>query len=251
MTSPAESAHDCPVPNNIRLALRSLNRNRLRTTLTMLGIIIGVAAVLTMVALGGGARAAVQNNVTSAGTISCMSERATTPAVVKVSVLRPAWVRQRRCSQPMRRPYTTILSASSIYLRRSIPAPLSPMASSANSRPSMASTPLSREKYAWEFKPGRMFTDKEVESGANVAVIGQSLADLLFAKGTVPVGGTITVRGTNFTVIGVTPGSGEEQTKELYLPWTTVQKSLSIQHLDGITVAAQRAGRHFRAWPMK
>src|SRR5882757_10422750 len=56
------------LPVNIRLALRSLNRNRLRTTLTMLGIIIGVAAVLTMVALGTGARATVQNNVKSAGT---------------------------------------------------------------------------------------------------------------------------------------------------------------------------------------
>jgi len=56
------------LPVNLRLALRSLNRNRLRTLLTMLGIIIGVAAVLTMVGLGGGARAAVQNNVKSAGT---------------------------------------------------------------------------------------------------------------------------------------------------------------------------------------
>src|SRR5882757_10424244 len=56
------------LPVNIRLALRSLNRIRLRSMLTMLGIIIGVAAVLTMVGLGSGARAAVQNNVTSAGT---------------------------------------------------------------------------------------------------------------------------------------------------------------------------------------
>jgi putative ABC transport system permease protein len=56
------------LPTNIRLALRSLNRNRLRTLLTMLGIIIGVAAVLTMVGLGGGARTAVQDNVKSAGT---------------------------------------------------------------------------------------------------------------------------------------------------------------------------------------
>ena len=55
------------LPVNMRLALRSLNRNRLRTLLTMLGIIIGVAAVLTMVGLGDGARAAVQNNVKSAG----------------------------------------------------------------------------------------------------------------------------------------------------------------------------------------
>src|SRR5690606_9708963 len=56
------------VPVNIKLAVRSLNRNRLRTMLTMLGIIIGVAAVLTMVALGTGARASVEGEVSSAGT---------------------------------------------------------------------------------------------------------------------------------------------------------------------------------------
>src|SRR6478609_5336148 len=56
------------MPTNIRLAVRSLSRNRLRTLLTMLGIIIGVAAVLTMVALGTGARASVEGEVRSAGT---------------------------------------------------------------------------------------------------------------------------------------------------------------------------------------
>src|ERR1700742_4405556 len=56
------------MPVNIRLAVRSLSRNRLRTLLTMLGIIIGVAAVLTMVALGTGARASVEGEVRSAGT---------------------------------------------------------------------------------------------------------------------------------------------------------------------------------------
>ena len=53
---------------NIKLALNSLNRNRLRTALTMLGVIIGVAAVLTMVALGTGARGSVEQEVSSAGT---------------------------------------------------------------------------------------------------------------------------------------------------------------------------------------
>ena len=56
------------LPVNLKLAVRSLNRNRMRTVLTMLGIIIGVAAVLTMIALGTGARASVQSEVTSAGT---------------------------------------------------------------------------------------------------------------------------------------------------------------------------------------
>ena len=56
------------MPVNILLAIRSLDRNRMRTVLTMLGIIIGVAAVLTMVALGTGAKASVEGEVSSAGT---------------------------------------------------------------------------------------------------------------------------------------------------------------------------------------
>ena len=56
------------LPVNIKLAVRSLSRNRLRTGLTMLGIVIGVAAVLTMVALGTGARSSVEGEVKSAGT---------------------------------------------------------------------------------------------------------------------------------------------------------------------------------------
>src|SRR6185312_11533553 len=96
--------------------------------------------------------------------------------------------------------------------------------------------------YAWDFKPGRMFTDKEVESAANVVVIGQGLADSLFPQGTAPLGGTVMVRSKAYTVVGVTAGSGEEQGKDLFMPWTTLQQSLDIKHLDGITVAAQRAG---------
>jgi ABC-type antimicrobial peptide transport system permease subunit len=56
------------------------------------------------------------------------------------------------------------------------------------------------------------------------------------------LGGTVTVRGTAYTVVGVTAGSGEDQGKELFMPWSTQQHSLNIKHLDGITVAAQRAG---------
>jgi ABC-type antimicrobial peptide transport system permease subunit len=96
--------------------------------------------------------------------------------------------------------------------------------------------------YAWDFKPGRMFTEKDVQSAAAVVVIGQGLAESLFPKGTNPLGGAVMVRGTASTVVGVIAGSGEDQGKELFMPWTTLQHALDIKHLDGITVAAQRAG---------
>jgi putative ABC transport system permease protein len=96
--------------------------------------------------------------------------------------------------------------------------------------------------YAWDLKPGHMFTKSDVDSAANVVVIGQSLAETLFPKGTSPLGGGVMVRGKPYTVVGVTAGSGEDQTKELFMPWSTMQRALDVKHLDGVTVAAQRSG---------
>ncbi len=230
------------LPVNLRLALRSLNRNRLRTLLTMLGIIIGVAAVLTMVGLGGGARAAVQNNVTSAGTnlvfvkagnytrggesvgISTGLGAATTLVPADAQAIRDTVIGVLNLSPEVNtRTFVAVGEAREFTMVHGVDVAYADM-------------------YAWDLKPGRMFTEPEVQSAANVVVIGQGLAESLFPKGTSPLGGTLTVRGTAYTVVGVTAGSGEEQGKELFMPWSTMQHSLNIKHLDGITVAAQRAG---------
>jgi ABC-type antimicrobial peptide transport system permease subunit len=230
------------LPVNLRLALRSLNRNRLRTLLTMLGIIIGVAAVLTMVGLGGGARAAVQNNVKSAGTnlvfvkagnytrggesvgISTGLGAATTLVPADAQAIRDNVIGVLNLSPEVNtRTFVAVGEAREFTMVHGVDVAYADM-------------------YAWDLKPGRMFTEPEVQSAANVVVIGQGLAESLFPKGTSPFGGTLTVRGTAYTVVGVTAGSGEEQGKELFMPWSTMQHSLNIKHLDGITVAAQRAG---------
>jgi ABC-type antimicrobial peptide transport system permease subunit len=230
------------LPVNIRLALRSLNRNRLRTLLTMLGIIIGVAAVLTMVGLGGGARAAVQNNVKSAGTNLVFVKAGNyTRGGESVGIATGVGAA------------TTLVPADAQAIRDNVIGVLN-LSPEVNTRTFVAMGEAREftmvhgvdvtyaDVYAWDFKPGRMFTEQEVQSAANVAVIGQDLAESLFPKGTSPLGGTVTVRGTAYTVVGVTAGSGEEQGKELFMPWSTLQHSLNIKHLDGITVAAQRAG---------
>ena len=230
------------LPVNLRLALRSLNRNRLRTLLTMLGIIIGVAAVLTMVGLGGGARAAVQNDVKSAGTnlvfvkagnytrggesvgISTGLGAATTLVPADAQAIRDNVIGVLNLSPEVNtRTFVAVGEAREFTMVHGVDVAYADM-------------------YAWDLKPGRMFTEPEVQSAANVVVIGQGLAESLFPKGTSPLGGTLTVRGTAYTVVGVTAGSGEEQGKELFMPWSTMQHSLNIKHLDGITVAAQRAG---------
>ena len=230
------------LPVNIRLALRSLGRNRMRTLLTMLGIIIGVAAVLTMVGLGGGARAAVQNNVKSAGTNLVFVKAGNyTRGGESVGIATGLGAA------------TTLVPADSQAIRDNVIGVLN-LSPEVNTRTFVAVGEAREfsmvhgvdvtyaDVYAWEFKPGRMFTEQEVHSGANVVVIGQALAESLFPKGTSPLGGTVTVRGAAYTVVGVTAGSGEDQSKELFMPWSTLQQSLNIKHLDGITVAAQRAG---------
>ena len=230
------------LPVNIRLALRSLNRNRLRTSLTMLGIVIGVAAVLTMVGLGGGARASVQNNVKSAGTnlvfvkagnytrggesvgIATGLGAATTLVPGDAQAIRDNVVGIQNLSPEVNtRTFVAVGETREFTMVHGVDVAYS-------------------DVYAWDFKPGHMFTEQEVQSGANVVVIGQGLADTLFPKGARVLGGTMTVRGKDYTVVGVTAGGGTEQGKELFMPWSTLQHSLDVKHLDGITVAAQRAG---------
>ncbi len=230
------------LPVNIRLALRSLNRNRLRTLLTMLGIIIGVAAVLTMVGLGGGARTAVQNNVKSAGTnlifVKAGNYTRGGESVGIATGLGAATTLVPADAQAIRDNVIGILNLSPEVDTRTFVA----VGETREFTMVHGVDTTYADVYAWDFKPGRMFTEKDVQSAANVVVIGRGLAESLFQKGTNPLGGAVMVRGTAYTVVGVTAGSGEEQGKELFMPWTTLQHTLDIKHLDGITVAAQRAG---------
>jgi putative ABC transport system permease protein len=230
------------LPVNMRLALRSLNRNRLRTLLTMLGIIIGVAAVLTMVGLGAGARTAVQSNVKSAGAnlvfVKAGNYTRGGESVGIATGLGAATTLVPADAQAIRDNVIGILNLSPEVNTRTFVA-----VDEAREFTMVHGVDVTyADVYAWDFKPGRMFTEQDVQSAANVVVIGQGLAEALFPKGTSPLGGKLTVRGTAYTVVGVTVGSGEEQGKELFMPWSTLQRSLNIKHLDGITVAAQRAG---------
>jgi ABC-type antimicrobial peptide transport system permease subunit len=230
------------LPVNMRLALRSLNRNRLRTSLTMLGIIIGVAAVLTMVGLGDGARAAVQNNVKSAGAnlvfVKAGNYTRGGESVGIATGLGAATTLVPADAQAIRENVIGILNLSPEVNTRTFVA-----VGEAREFAMVQGVDVTyADMYAWDLKPGRMFTEPEVQSAAKLVVIGQALAESLFPKGTSALGGTVTVRGTAYTVVGVTAGSGEEQGKELFMPWSTMQQSLNIKHLDGITVAAQRAG---------
>ena len=225
------------LPVNIRLALRSLSRNRLRSFLTMLGIIIGVAAVLTMVALGTGARSAVEGEVSSAGTrlVFVRSGNYTrggesigiTSGGGSAKTLMPADADAIANSIDK----VDIVSRG-ISLRDTL---------TAGTRRSFARVqgvePGYEQAYGWELVQGRMITDNAPE-----AVIGRTLAGQLFGREDDPVGQKIMLDETEFTVVGVTTGVSEDHAEVLFVPWQRLQAIRGGNHIDSIVVAAKKAG---------
>jgi len=225
------------MPVNIRLAVRSLSRNRLRTLLTMLGIIIGVAAVLTMVALGTGARASVEGEVRSAGTrlvfVHAGNYTRGGEGVGIASGLGAAETLTPADAQAIRANVAGVAQVSpAISLRASIAAGAAHMFTQI-----LGVSPDYAGAYSWEVRPGRMFAD-----GSQEAVIGRGLADSLFGAGRDPTGKSVALRGVSYTIVGVTADESEGHKDMLFVPWQTLQASLGIQHLNSITVAAEKAG---------
>lgn len=230
------------LPVNIRLAWRSLNRNPLRTLLTMLGIVIGVAAVLTMVSLGTGARASVEGEVSSAGTnlVFVRSGNYTRGGEsVGIAAGRGA--------------ATTLVPADGDAISQQITGikTLSPGNSLRTFIESGEARAFARVQgiaasyadiYSWNFVAGRMLADGLQPE----AVIGSSLATQMFGAGVSPVGSTIRFRNIAYTVVGVTDGEAEDHAMVLFVPWQVLQQSLNVQHLDSITVAAEKAGETSR-----
>lgn len=229
------------MPVNIRLAIRSLSRNRLRTLLTMLGIIIGVAAVLTMVALGTGARASVEGEVRSAGTrlVFVHSGNYTRggEGVGIASGLGAAQTLMPADAQAIRADVPGIAQVSPVIsLRASIAAGAARMFTQTR-----GVSPDYAGAYSWEVRPGRLFAD-----GAREAVIGRGLADTLFGAGSNPIGKSIALRGISYSIVGVTADDSDGHKDMLFVPWQTLQGSIGVQHLNGITIAAEKAGEASR-----
>ncbi|TXS92057.1 FtsX-like permease family protein [Parahaliea maris] len=230
------------MPVNFRLALRSLNRNRMRTLLTMLGIIIGVAAVLTMVALGTGARGSVEGEITSAGTnlvfvkagnytrggesVGIVAGRGAATSLVPADA--EAIVEQ----------VDGVLAVSPGVAVRTF---LTSGEARAFARV-QGIAPAYAEMYSWNISPGRMFSNSDTSD----AILGRALADQLFGAGSDPVGQVLSIRNHSFTVIGVTDGQADDHADVVFVPWATLQGVLGLGHIESITLAAEKAGEASR-----
>jgi len=224
----------------LRIALKALNRNKLRTTLTMLGMIIGVGAVITMVALGRGAQATIEEQVKSAGTNTIN---------INAGNFTQGGVRQ---GQGM----SSSLTAEDAQALRQVPG-IQYVAAGVNSRGQVIagnqnwSTQVQGTDVdfqairSWPTKYGAFFTPQDVSSAAKVAVLGTVVADTLFGPDADPTGQIIRIRNQPFKVIGVMTSKGQgafgqDQDDVIFTPYTTVQKKLQgIQHINNITVSAE------------
>lgn len=226
--------------NLFRIAVRALIRNKLRAFLTMLGIIIGVASVIAMLAIGEGSKVNITNEMSSMGTNMVMvmpnmqrrggvSLGASSSMALKysdVEAIRNEAVSVAAVSPEVRangqviysneNTQTTIYGVSEEY--------------------------LSIRKL--EIQSGRIFNSTELKGMSKVCILGQTVVENLFGEGADPVGLTIRVKNLPFLIIGVLKdkgesGMGQDQDDLILAPYTTVQRRLAaIDYINGIYASA-------------
>jgi putative ABC transport system permease protein len=206
-------------------ALRALRRNKLRSVLTMLGIIIGVAAVITMVSIGRGADAAVQQQIKSLGN----NLLTIVPGATTASGVRGGWGTASTLTvadgTAIARECPAIADVS--WIKRQI---VQVVYGNANwSTSGQGVTPAYENVRDWPVEAGRFFDEREQASAGTVAVLGRTVVDNLFAPGEDPIGATIRVKNVPFEVIGVLGRKGlttwgSDQDDVIMMPFSTAER---------------------------
>ena len=225
--------------NSIKIALNALKRNKFRAFLTMLGIIIGVASVIVMLAIGNGSKKSIQDTMSSMGTnlIFAMPgaeqkggvrmgnsdaksmKLSDIDAIVKdcpaISDVSPEVRSSGQAVVGNQNWPTTIYGVNNKY--------------------------FNIKKYT--LGQGRTFTDIEIQTYAKVCLVGQTIVENLFGK-VDPIGQTIRYKNIPLLIIGVLGekgenGMGQDQDDMIMAPFTTVQKRiLAITHIQSIAASA-------------
>jgi len=227
---------------SVRLAIRALGRNALRTILTMLGMIIGVAAVMTMVALGNGAQDTVEQDVRSAGT-----------NLIHVNAGNYTRGGEESRIATGLGAATTLTPADAEAIGRNV-AGIKRIAPGVRLRGWIASgshrfygqvlgtdVPFA-SMFGWHFDEGRWFTAADVAARRPIVVVGRTTRDQIFGSGAKAVSRTVTIHGQSFTVGGVTDTADPDQIEMAFVPYTALQDALGIAYLHTITIEAVLAG---------
>ncbi len=228
------------ISNLFKIALRAIAANKLRSFLTMLGIIIGVASVIAMLAIGQGSKKSIQANISEMGSNMIMIR----PGQDKG----PGGARQDASDmQTLKlRDYETLCDAK--YLGAVSPSVNSSgqFVNGNNNTPSTiyGISPAYLEIRQLKVSDGEMFTDEDVKNSAKVCVIGKTVADNLFTNGEDPVGKVIRFKKIPFRIVGVLKSKGYnsfgmDQDDMVLAPYTTVMKRiLSVTYLEGVNASA-------------
>jgi putative ABC transport system permease protein len=224
----------------IGLALEAIGRNKLRSALTSLGIIMGVAAVIVMMALGDGAHASIEQRIASLGTnvITVTAGSANIGGVRMgsgaVTTLTPA-----DADAILSEVNGVGLVSPGVSTRTQV------VAAAGNWQTQVQGAGASFAQIrAWTTDLGSFFTREDVERASKVVVLGAVVRDQIFGAGVDPVGGTVRVNNQPFKVIGVLSrkgqsAMGQDQDDTVIAPYTTIQKRLLGQtNLTSILVAA-------------
>lgn len=227
--------------NLLKIALRAIAANKLRAFLTMLGIIIGVASVITMIAIGEGSKASIQSNISQMGSnmiyINPGADRG------------PGGARQEASAMQTLKIKDYELLANEAKMVKAI----SPMVQSGgqfiygnNNTPSTlyGVSVGYLDVRQLQVEEGEMFDDEDVRLSAKVCVIGRTVANELFPGGEDPVGKVVRFKSIPFRIVGVLKSKGYntfgmDQDNLVLAPYSTVMKRiLAVTHLSNITASA-------------
>jgi putative ABC transport system permease protein len=229
----------------LRMAVRGLSANTLRSSLTVLGISIGIAAVIILIAVGNGSANAVRSNITSLGTnllsISsspsvASSGTASTSVSLTMSDVRALSDRQLNPNVTNIAPVVnvsdpTLATGTSSYSEASM----------------VGTTPAYLPSHDYTIAEGASFTSQQVSSRARVVVIGPTVAEELYASKN-PIGEQLLINGSAFRVVGLTTSKGDSGTSDeddvVFAPVTAVEDTLSgYGSLDSITFSTSARPR--------
>jgi ABC-type antimicrobial peptide transport system permease subunit len=219
----------------LQAALRALRRHKLRSGLTMLGVVIGVAAVIAMVGIGRGADLAIRSRIASLGTNLLV----VIPGATTASGVRSGWGG-----------VSSLTRADADAIAREVPALdavtvikrglVQVVYGERNwATAAQGTTPAFLEVRDWALTEGRFFTDAEEARAARVAVLGRTVVEQLFGPGEDPVGARIRVQGATFEVIGVLARKGQsswgqDQDDVVAMPFSAAERRVLGSGILGI-----------------
>ncbi|MDP1947366.1 MAG: ABC transporter permease [Nitrospirota bacterium] len=246
----------------IMTALRILGRNRMRAGLTMLGIVIGVAAVIAMVSIGEGAKRAVQAQIATMGT---------NVIIIFPGVTSASGVRGSQGSA------ITLTVSDALELKKRIPL----LVDTGWSRRDVMQIVYGNRNWNgtingvspsyltirdWSFTSGGPFTQTDLDSAARVALVGHTIVENLFEPGEEPVGAVIRIKNVPFRVIGVLAPKGQssqgsDQDDVIFIPFSTAERKVfgtsfigsvaamfgSTDQVDDLPMAAEQIREVLRA----